>query len=50
MRSEMTLERPEHYRFHNGTKEVLPFGPEEYEDRSRACATSWRCMGWTRWC
>ncbi len=29
----MTLERPEHYRFHNGTKAVLPFGPEEYEDR-----------------
>jgi creatinase len=33
MRSEMTLERPEHYRFHNGTKAVLPFAPEEYEDR-----------------
>ena len=29
----MTLERPEHYRFHNGTKAVLPFGPDEYEDR-----------------
>ncbi len=29
----MTLERPEHYRFHNGTKAVLPFDPEEYEDR-----------------
>jgi creatinase len=27
------MERPEHYRFHNGTKAVLPFGPEEYEDR-----------------
>jgi creatinase len=29
----MTLERPEQYRFHNGTKAVLPFGPDEYEDR-----------------
>jgi len=27
------MERPEHYRFHNGTKAVLPFAPEEYEDR-----------------
>jgi creatinase len=29
----MTLERPEQYRFHNGTKAVLPFGPDEYDDR-----------------
>ena len=29
----MTLERPEQYRFHNGTKAVLPFAPEEYEAR-----------------
>ncbi len=29
----MTLERPENYRFHNGTKAVLPFAAEEYEDR-----------------
>ena len=29
----MTLERPEQYRFHNGTKAVLPFGADEYEDR-----------------
>lgn len=29
----MTLERPEHYRFHNGTKAVLPFGADEYEAR-----------------
>ena len=29
----MTLERPEQYRFHNGTKAVLPFGPDESEDR-----------------
>ena len=27
------MERPEHYRFHNGTKAVLPFEPAEYEDR-----------------
>jgi creatinase len=27
------MERPEQYRFHNGTKAVLPFAPEEYEDR-----------------
>ncbi len=27
------MERPEHYRFHNGTKAVLPFAAEEYEDR-----------------
>ena len=25
--------RPEQYRFHNGSKAVLPFGAEEYEDR-----------------
>ena len=25
--------RPEFYRFHNGQKAALPFGPEEYEDR-----------------
>ena len=29
----MTLERPEQYRFHNGTKAVLPFGADEYEAR-----------------
>jgi creatinase len=29
----MTLERPEQYRFHNGTKAVLPFDAQEYEDR-----------------
>jgi creatinase len=29
----MTLERPTHYRFHNGTKAALPFAPSEYEDR-----------------
>ena len=29
----MTLEHPEQYRFHNGTKAVLPFGPDESEDR-----------------
>ncbi|EEW24621.1 peptidase M24 [Rhodobacter ferrooxidans] len=29
----MTLERPEQYRFHNGTKALLPFAPEEYDDR-----------------
>ena len=29
----MTTARPEHYRFHNGTKAVLPFAVEEYEDR-----------------
>lgn len=29
----MTLARPEHYRFHNGTKDALPFAPEEYEAR-----------------
>lgn len=27
------MERPEQYRFHNGTKAVLPFAAEEYEDR-----------------
>ncbi|PZQ98093.1 MAG: creatininase [Cereibacter sphaeroides] len=26
-------DRPESYCFHNGTKAVLPFAPEEYEDR-----------------
>ena len=26
-------DRPEQYRFHNGSKAVLPFGAEEYEDR-----------------
>ncbi|WP_050522138.1 aminopeptidase P family protein [Pseudorhodobacter wandonensis] len=25
--------RPENYRFHNGSKEVMPFAPEEYEAR-----------------
>ena len=29
----MTLERPEHYRFHHGSKAVLPFAPEEYAAR-----------------
>ncbi|MBZ4690072.1 M24 family metallopeptidase [Cereibacter changlensis] len=29
----MTLDRPEHYRFHNGDKAALPFEPEEYEAR-----------------
>ena len=29
----MTNIRPEQYRFHNGSKAVLPFGAEEYEDR-----------------
>ncbi|WP_156790707.1 aminopeptidase P family protein [Rhodobacter ferrooxidans] len=27
------MERPEQYRFHNGTKALLPFAPEEYDDR-----------------
>ncbi len=27
------VDRPEHYRFHNGDKVVLPFAPEEYEAR-----------------
>ncbi len=27
------MNRPEQYRFHNGQKAVLPFAPEEYEDR-----------------
>ncbi|MFN5828102.1 MAG: aminopeptidase P family protein [Rhodobacterales bacterium] len=27
------MERPEQYRFHNGTKAVLPFGADEYEAR-----------------
>jgi creatinase len=27
------MNRPEHYRFHNGTKATLPFAPEEYEAR-----------------
>ena len=29
----MSLNRPEMYRLHNGTKEPLPFAVEEYEDR-----------------
>jgi creatinase len=29
----MTLNRPENYRFHNGSKDALPFAPEEYEAR-----------------
>lgn len=29
----MTLNRPEHYRLHNGAKAALPFAPEEYQDR-----------------
>ena len=29
----MTLDRPEQYRFHNGTKTILPFTVEEYADR-----------------
>lgn len=29
----MTLDRPEHYRFHNGDKAALPFAAEEYEAR-----------------
>lgn len=29
----MDLIRPEHYRFHNGEKAVLPFAAEEYDDR-----------------
>lgn len=29
----MTLDRPEHYRFHNGDKAALPFESEEYEAR-----------------
>jgi creatinase len=27
------MNRPEQYRFHNGTKANLPFAPEEYDDR-----------------
>ncbi|MDT8857299.1 M24 family metallopeptidase [Paracoccaceae bacterium Fryx2] len=27
------MQRPEYYRFHNGTKAPLPFAAEEYEDR-----------------
>ncbi|HEX9858069.1 MAG TPA: aminopeptidase P family N-terminal domain-containing protein, partial [Paracoccaceae bacterium] len=27
------MERPEHYRLHNGAKAALPFAPEEYQDR-----------------
>jgi creatinase len=29
----MTLTRPEQYRFHNGSKDAMPFAPEEYEER-----------------
>ena len=29
----MTFPRPEQYRFHNGSKAVLPFAAEEYDDR-----------------
>ena len=43
MRSEMTLERPEQYRFHNGTKAVLPFAPKNTMTGWPVCATSWRC-------
>ena len=31
----MTLTRPEHYRFHNGSKDAMPFAAEEYEARLR---------------
>ena len=33
MSSAASVERPEMYRFHNGTKVPLPFAPEEYEAR-----------------
>ena len=28
-----TRDRPEQYHFHNGSKAVLPFAVEEYQDR-----------------
>jgi creatinase len=33
MHKGLNMNRPEHYRFHNGTKANLPFAVEEYDDR-----------------
>ena len=54
MRSDMTPnqsgDRPEHYRFHNGSKAVLPFAMDNMKIAWRACAILWICTGWMRSC